>query len=86
MSYAFQADGLVKRYGKTVALAGADLAAEPGSALGLLDLCRAAAWARAGELLARFGLAEVAGRRVATYSGACGGAWTRPRAWSGTRR
>jgi len=36
MRYAFQAEGLVKRYGKTVALAGADLAAEPGSVLGLL--------------------------------------------------
>jgi oleandomycin transport system ATP-binding protein len=138
MSYAFQAESLVKKYRKTMALAGADLAAESGSVLGLLgpngagkttmvrilatqlrpsggsalvsgldvvrdakrvrrliglagqyasvdddltgaenlvligqllDLRRAAARARAAELLARFGLADVAGRRVATYSG-----------------
>jgi oleandomycin transport system ATP-binding protein len=138
MSYAIQAEGLVKKYGKVTALAGADLAAEPGSVLGvlgpngagkttmvrilatqlrpsggwarvggldvvrdarrvrrliglagqyasvdddltgaenlvligqLLDLRRAAARARAAELLDRFGLADVAGRRVATYSG-----------------
>lgn len=35
----------------------------------LLDLRRGEARARAGELLARFDLADVGGRRVATYSG-----------------
>ncbi|NUT95686.1 MAG: ATP-binding cassette domain-containing protein [Saccharothrix sp.] len=36
MSYAFEAEGLVKRYGKTTALAGVDLAARPGTVLGVL--------------------------------------------------
>ncbi|WNV83752.1 ATP-binding cassette domain-containing protein [Umezawaea sp. Da 62-37] len=36
MPLAFEADGLVKRYGKTTALAGIDLAAEQGSVLGVL--------------------------------------------------
>jgi oleandomycin transport system ATP-binding protein len=36
MSYAFQAEGLVKRFGPTTALAGVDLAAEPGTVLGVL--------------------------------------------------
>src|SRR5258708_26378044 len=36
MSFAFQAPGLVKRFGKTTALAGVDLAAEPGTVLGVL--------------------------------------------------
>ena len=36
MSYAVQAEGLVKRYGKTTALAGVDLYVRPGSVLGLL--------------------------------------------------
>jgi oleandomycin transport system ATP-binding protein len=36
MSYAFQADGLVKRFGKTTALAGTDLAARPGTVLTVL--------------------------------------------------
>ncbi|MFG2044776.1 ATP-binding cassette domain-containing protein [Dactylosporangium sp. NPDC048998] len=36
MSFAFQANGLVKRFGKTTALAGVDLAAEPGTVLGVL--------------------------------------------------
>jgi oleandomycin transport system ATP-binding protein len=36
MSFAFQATGLVKRFGKTTALAGVDLAAEPGTVLGVL--------------------------------------------------
>ena len=35
-SPAFEARGLVKRFGKTTALAGVDLAASPGSVLGLL--------------------------------------------------
>ena len=35
MTYAFQAEGLVKSYGKIMALAGADLAAEPGSVLAI---------------------------------------------------
>ena len=36
MSYAFQAEGLVKRFGQTTALAGVDLAAERGTVLGVL--------------------------------------------------
>lgn len=36
MSYAFQAEGLRKRFGKTTALAGVDLAASPGMVVGLL--------------------------------------------------
>jgi oleandomycin transport system ATP-binding protein len=36
MTYAFEAEGLVKRYGRTTALAGADLAARPGTVLGVL--------------------------------------------------
>ncbi|GAA1088437.1 ATP-binding cassette domain-containing protein [Nocardiopsis exhalans] len=34
--YAFRAEGLVKRFGRTTALAGVDLAARPGSVLGVL--------------------------------------------------
>ncbi|MEV0679171.1 ATP-binding cassette domain-containing protein [Actinosynnema sp. NPDC050436] len=36
MNYAFEAENLVKRYGKTTALAGIDLAARPGTVLGVL--------------------------------------------------
>src|SRR4029078_12071592 len=36
MPFAFQATGLVKRFGKTTALAGIDLAAAPGTVLGVL--------------------------------------------------
>jgi oleandomycin transport system ATP-binding protein len=36
MTHAFQAEGLVKRFGKTTALAGVDLAAAPGTVLGVL--------------------------------------------------
>jgi oleandomycin transport system ATP-binding protein len=36
MSYAIQAEGLVKRYGRTTALAGVDLAVETGTILGVL--------------------------------------------------
>ena len=36
MSYAFEAEGLVKRFGKTTALAGIDLAAKRGTVLGVL--------------------------------------------------
>ncbi|MEU5990624.1 ATP-binding cassette domain-containing protein [Spirillospora sp. NPDC047418] len=36
MDYAFQAEGLVKRFGKTTALAGVELAARPGTVLGVL--------------------------------------------------
>ncbi|MGH3679101.1 MAG: ATP-binding cassette domain-containing protein [Natronosporangium sp.] len=35
-SYAFEAEGLVKRFGRTTALAGLDLAARPGTVLGVL--------------------------------------------------
>lgn len=34
--YAFRAEGLVKRFGNTTALSGVDLAARPGSVLGVL--------------------------------------------------
>ncbi|MFI9575453.1 ATP-binding cassette domain-containing protein [Microbispora rosea] len=136
--HAIRAEGLVKRYGRTTALDGVDLAAPPGMILGLLgpngagkttavrvlatllrpdagraevagidvlrrpervrdligvtgqyaavdedlsgqenlvliarllDLSRAAARHRAGELLARFELTEAARRQVKTYSG-----------------
>ncbi|GHJ48366.1 daunorubicin resistance protein DrrA family ABC transporter ATP-binding protein [Catellatospora sp. TT07R-123] len=36
MTFAFQAEGLVKRFGATTALAGVDLAARPGTVLGVL--------------------------------------------------
>ena len=36
MSYAFEVDGLVKRFGKTTALAAVDLRASPGTVLGVL--------------------------------------------------
>lgn len=36
MDYAFQAEGLVKTFGETTALAGVDLAARPGTVLGVL--------------------------------------------------
>ncbi|MET0237155.1 MAG: ATP-binding cassette domain-containing protein [Kibdelosporangium sp.] len=36
MRFAFQAEGLVKRFGRTTALAGIDLAAEQGTVLGVL--------------------------------------------------
>jgi oleandomycin transport system ATP-binding protein len=36
MTHAFQAEGLVKRFGRTTALAGIDLAAPPGTVLGVL--------------------------------------------------
>ncbi len=36
MNYAVEVEGLVKRYGKTTALAGVDLAVRPGTVLGLL--------------------------------------------------
>lgn len=138
MDYVIQADGLVKRFKETTALAGVDFAARRGTVLGLLgpngsgkttsvrvlttllrpdggrarilghdvvrdapavrrmigvtgqyaavddalsgtanlvlvarllDIPRAAARARAAELIERFGLTEAAGRRVRTYSG-----------------
>src|SRR6185295_1551428 len=36
MSYSFEAEGLVKRFGATTALAGVDLAAHEGTVLGVL--------------------------------------------------
>jgi oleandomycin transport system ATP-binding protein len=36
MRYAIQTEGLTKRYGRTIALSGVDLAARPGAVLGLL--------------------------------------------------
>jgi ABC-2 type transport system ATP-binding protein len=52
----------------------------------LAGLSGAQARRRAGELLERFDLAEAGRRTVATWSGACGGAWTWRPAWSGSRR
>ncbi|MDR7385164.1 ATP-binding cassette domain-containing protein [Promicromonospora iranensis] len=138
MTYAFEAEGLVKRYGRTTALAGIDLRARRGTVLGvlgpngagkttaiqilatlltpdagratvggldvvrdaarvrrligltgqyatvdedltgaenlvllgrLLDLPRAAARARATELLTQVGLTDAGGLRVSAYSG-----------------
>jgi oleandomycin transport system ATP-binding protein len=37
MTYAIEASGLVKRFGRTTALAGVDLAAQPGTVLGHFD-------------------------------------------------
>ena len=140
-TYAIEARGLTKRFGKTTALDGVDLVARQGRVLGvlgpngagkttavrilatllkpdggqasvcgydvvraahqvrqligltgqyasvdeglsgtnnlimigrLLGLSRSDARARAGELLARFELADAAGRPVKTYSGGCG--------------
>ncbi|HEY7175279.1 MAG TPA: ATP-binding cassette domain-containing protein, partial [Micromonosporaceae bacterium] len=36
MTYAIQAQGLVKRFGKTLAVDGVDLTVQPGTVLGLL--------------------------------------------------
>ena len=36
MTYAIQAEGLVKRFGKTMAVAGVDLTVRPGTVFGLL--------------------------------------------------
>src|SRR5215813_10647757 len=36
MTYAIQAEGLVKRFGKTVAVNGVDLTVQPGTVMGLL--------------------------------------------------
>jgi oleandomycin transport system ATP-binding protein len=41
MRYAIQTEGLTKRYGQTIALSGVDLAARPGTVLGLLGPDRA---------------------------------------------
>jgi oleandomycin transport system ATP-binding protein len=36
MTYIIEAEGLVKKYGKTIALDGVDLAVRPGTVLGVL--------------------------------------------------
>ena len=36
MTYAIQAEGLVRRFGKTMAVDGVDLTVQPGTVLGLL--------------------------------------------------
>src|SRR5215471_6161590 len=83
MTNAIEASGLVKRFGKTTALAGVDLVARPGTVLGVLGPNGAGKTtavrilatllrpdrARASELLDRFDLTEAAGRPVKTYSG-----------------
>src|SRR6266568_2815317 len=81
---AILAEGLVKPYGKTKALAGLDLVVPAGPVYGLLGpngagnlrmigqrsrLTASAARRRADEMRERFGLTEAAGRAVKTYSG-----------------
>ncbi|WP_052848043.1 ATP-binding cassette domain-containing protein [Streptomyces avicenniae] len=68
MSYAFRTTGLVKRFGDTTALAGVDLAARPGTVLGVLGP-NGAGKTTAVRILATLtrpdgGTAEVAGHDV----------------------
>ena len=72
MSYAFEAKGLVKRFGETTALDGVDLAAEPGTVLGVLGPNGAgkttAVRILATLLRADAGTATVSGLDVATQA------------------
>ncbi|TDC80435.1 ATP-binding cassette domain-containing protein [Streptomyces hainanensis] len=68
MTYAFRTEGLVKRFGATTALAGVDLAARPGTVLGVLGP-NGAGKTTAVRILATLlrpdgGRAEVAGHDV----------------------
>jgi oleandomycin transport system ATP-binding protein len=73
MSYAFEAEGLVKRFGATIALDGVDLAAPVGTVLGVLGPNGAgkttAVRILATLLRADAGRATVAGLDVATQAG-----------------
>ena len=74
MSYAFEAEGLVKRFGTTTALAGVDLAAHEGTVLGVLGP-NGAGKTTAVRILATLlradeGRATVSGLDVATQAGA----------------
>jgi oleandomycin transport system ATP-binding protein len=74
MSYAFEAEGLVKRYGATTALAGVDLAAREGTVLGVLGP-NGAGKTTAVRILATLlradeGRATVSGLDVVTQAGA----------------
>jgi oleandomycin transport system ATP-binding protein len=73
MSYAFEAQGLVKRFGATTALAGVDLAAAPGTVLGVLGP-NGAGKTTAVRILATLlradeGRATVSGLDVSTQAG-----------------
>lgn len=73
MSYAFEAQGLVKRFGETTALAGIDLAASEGTVLGVLGP-NGAGKTTAVRILATLlradeGRATVSGLDVATQAG-----------------
>jgi oleandomycin transport system ATP-binding protein len=74
MTYAFEAEGLVKRFGATTALAGVDLAAREGTVLGVLGPNGAgkttAVRILATLLRADAGRATVSGLDVATQAGA----------------
>ena len=72
MDYAFRTEGLVKRFGKTTALAGVDLSARPGTVLGVLGP-NGAGKTTAIRILATLlrpdgGRAEVAGLDVAKHA------------------
>ncbi|WP_129842583.1 ATP-binding cassette domain-containing protein [Streptomyces sp. RFCAC02] len=72
MTYAFRTSGLVKRFGDTTALAGVDLAARPGTVLGVLGP-NGAGKTTAVRILATLlrpdgGSAEVAGHDVVKQS------------------
>jgi oleandomycin transport system ATP-binding protein len=74
MAYAFEAQGLVKRFGATTALAGIDLAASEGTVLGVLGP-NGAGKTTAVRILATLlradeGRATVSGLDVATQAGA----------------
>ncbi len=62
MEYAIEAEGLVKRFGTTLALAGVDFAVRPGSVLGMLGP-NGAGKTTAVRILATL-LAADAGRRA----------------------
>src|SRR5262245_57226996 len=72
-SYAIEAEGLTKRYGKTVALAGVDLTVRPGTIVGLLGP-HGAGKTTAGRVLATLlrpdgGTARVGGFDVLRQAG-----------------
>ena len=73
--------------GQYAALAGLQTGAENLRMMARLSGLRGAdARRRADDLLERFGLSAVGGRRAATYSGGMRRGWTWPRAWSAAPR